>query len=116
VRLSPELSSRLAALESPRHHPSPEEARSLAAELSRVMFDDSVSAVRATVALARAKGNRPEGAGPYNPGRIASEALGRVADLSPAYARALIASLDDLASLDALVPAPGPRVGRKRRS
>jgi hypothetical protein len=90
VRLSPDLSSRLAALESPRPLRSPEEARALAAELSRVMFDDSVSAVRATVALARAKGNRPEGAGPYNPRRIASEALGRVAELSPATRAPLI--------------------------
>ncbi|MFO0614578.1 MAG: hypothetical protein U0414_18480 [Polyangiaceae bacterium] len=84
------------------------EARSLAADISRALYDQSVSGARAAVAIARVRDNLPEGAGPYNAQVIAAEALDRLGALSPSYAAALIASLDDLASLDAL-PSPKAR-------
>lgn len=105
LRLAPDLASRvrgLAAVDAP----SVDEARALAAELSRALYDESLSGARAAVAIARVRDNLPEGAGPYNPQVIAAEALDRLGALSPDYAAAIIASLDDLAALDALLPPP----------
>lgn len=105
LRLAPDLASRVHGLAAAAT-PSVDEARALAAELSRALYDESLSGARAAVAIARVRDNLPEGAGPYNPQVIAVEALARIGALSPDYAAALIASLDDLASLDALGPPP----------
>ena len=83
LRLAPELASRVRGLGA-ADAPSVDEARALAADLSRALYDESVSGVRAAVAIARVRDNLPEGAGPYNPHVIAAEALDRIGALSPA--------------------------------
>jgi hypothetical protein len=78
----------------------------------------SAESARAVIAVARAVDNVPEAHGPYNPHVLAARALAAVADLSPAYARALVARLDDLAALDTLLPAETrkSKAPRKRRA
>jgi hypothetical protein len=91
-------------------------AGELAHELSQALFGESMAASRATVAMARATDNVPEVSGPYNPQSVAARALAELAVLAPAYARALVASLDDLVVLDAVAPPPAPKPSRRRRS
>jgi hypothetical protein len=78
------------------------ELRALAAEVSRALFDDSIASTRATIAVARATDNVPESAGPYNTQALAAQALGALANLSPSYLRAYVATLDDLSALEPL--------------
>jgi len=88
----------------------------LGSALSRALFRESLERARAPLAVARARDNVPEAAGPYNPQALAARALGALDELSPAYAQALVAALDDLASLAAaLEPAPRKVKGSRRR-
>ena len=92
-----------------------EQASALAHALSRAMFVDSLASSRATLAIARATDNVPEDCGPYNAQVIAARVLAELAALSPSYARAFVAGLDDLASLEALpMKAPPKSSGRRR--
>lgn len=114
--LPDELRFRLAALERGVDPTARFKAGELAHELSQALFGESMAASRATVAMARATDNVPEVSGPYNPQSVAARALAELAVLAPAYARALVASLDDLVVLDAAAPPPAPKPSRRRRS
>lgn len=96
------------------------EAVALGGAASSALFRASAESARATVAIARTSDNLPEDAGPYNSQVLAARALARLAELSPAYAAALVAVLDDLAGLEAqLGPEPSrtrPRVSRAKRA
>jgi hypothetical protein len=86
---------------------------------SAALFQASAEGLRATIAIARATDNLPESAGPYNSQVLAARALAAMAELSPAYARAVVAAIDDLASLEVHLglepPKARPRpAGRKR--
>jgi len=87
-------------------------ARALGNAMSSALFRESVQGARAELAVARAADNLPEGAGPYNGQVLAAKALSAMAALSPGYVRALIAGLDDLAAIEALL-APEERTRRK---
>lgn len=115
IRLAPDLAARVRRLDSAPPDRSLDEARAVAAELSRAMHDEALTGARATVALARVRDSIPEGAGPYNPQAIAADALARLGALSPSYAAAFIASLDDITALDLLAPPPKARAPRRRR-
>jgi hypothetical protein len=114
--LPDELRFRLAALERGADPTARFKAGELAHELSQALFGESMAVSRATVAMARATDNVPEVSGPYNPQSVAARALAELAVLAPAYARALVASLDDLSVLDAAVQPALPKVSRRRRS
>lgn len=117
VRLPDGLSARLERLERAPSSAPPAQASEIARALSQAIFSDALSSSRATVALARAVDNVPEDPGPYNPQVLAARALAELAELAPAYTRAFIAELDELAPLDDLPPLPktkGP--GRRSRA
>jgi hypothetical protein len=69
-------------------------------------YEDSVAELVASYALARATDVVPEGAGPYNALRIASQALDAMRTLSPAYLTVQLNRLEELASLLALPELP----------
>lgn len=71
-----------------------------------VAYEDSVAALVASFALARAVDVVPEDAGPYNPLRIASETLDRIREVSPFYLTVQLNRLEELASLLALPELP----------
>lgn len=83
-------------------------------------YEDSVAELVASFALARATDVVPEGAGPYNALRIASQALDAMRALSPSYLTVQLNRLEELASLLALPelpPKPEPvRTLPKKRS
>jgi hypothetical protein len=87
-------------------------AQALGNAMSSALFRESAEGARAELAVARAADNLPEGAGPYNGQVLAAKALSAMAALSPGYVRALIAGLDDLAAIEALL-APEERTRRK---
>jgi hypothetical protein len=62
-------------------------------------YEDSVAEMVASLSLARAVDVVPEDAGPYNPLRIASEALDRMRDISPLYLTVQLNRLEELATL-----------------
>jgi hypothetical protein len=78
-------------------------AQALGNAMSSALFRASAEGARAELAVARAADNLPEGAGPYNGQVLAARALTAMAALSPGYVRALIAGLDDLAAVEALL-------------
>jgi hypothetical protein len=85
-------------------------------------YEDSVAELVASYALARATDVVPEGAGPYNGLRIASQALDAMRGLSPSYLTVQLNRLEELASLLALPelppkpkPAPTTRTLPKKR-
>ncbi|AKT35973.1 DUF2894 domain-containing protein [Chondromyces crocatus] len=87
-----------------------------------VSFKESLGSARATLAVARAADRVPPNAGPYNPHAIAARTLLTAEGLSPAYVRALMDELEDLAALEAaFAPAKirsdrkGQETGRPRR-
>jgi hypothetical protein len=94
-------------------------AVALGAAVSSALLSASAESVRATIAVARAADNLPEAAGPYNGQVLAARALAAMAELSPAYVRAVVAAADDLAALDArLAPEaqkPKARAPAKRK-
>lgn len=71
-----------------------------------VTYEDSVAALVASFALARAVDVVPEDAGPYNPLRIASETLDRMREISPFYLTVQLNRLEELASLLSLPELP----------
>jgi hypothetical protein len=71
-----------------------------------VVYEDSVAALVASFALARAVDVVPEDAGPYNPLRIASDTLDRMREVSPFYLTVQLNRLEELASLLALPELP----------
>jgi hypothetical protein len=94
------------------------QAVALGGAVSSALFRSSAESVRATVAIARSADSVPESAGPYNGQVLAARALTAMAELSPAYARVVVAAIDDLAALDArLTPQPAKAKARpaKRR-
>lgn len=115
IALTPDLARRVRGLKQLDPARSVGEARALAADLSRALYDEALSGARATVAIARVRDNLPETAGPYNPQVIAAEALDRLGTMSPGFAAAFIAALDDLATLDALA-APASASKAKSKS
>lgn len=94
-------------------------AVALGAAVSSALLSASAESVRATIAVARATDNLPEAAGPYNGQVLAARALTAMAELSPAYVRAVVAAADDLAALDARLapeaPKPKARAATKRK-
>jgi hypothetical protein len=78
-------------------------AQALGNAMSSALFRESAQGARAELAVARAADNLPDGAGPYNGQVLAAKALAAMAALSPGYVRALIAGLDDLAAMEALL-------------
>ena len=73
-----------------------------------VAYEDSVAALVASFALARAVDVVPEDAGPYNPLRIASTTLDRMREVSPFFLTVQLNRLEELASLLALPELPAP--------
>ncbi|MFT3921647.1 MAG: DUF2894 domain-containing protein [Myxococcales bacterium] len=73
-----------------------------------VVYEDSVAALVASFALARATDVVPEDAGPYNPLRIASNTLDRMREVSPFFLTVQLNRLEELASLLALPELPAP--------
>lgn len=73
-----------------------------------VVYEDSVAALVASFALARAVDVVPEDAGPYNPLRIASTTLDRMREVSPFFLTVQLNRLEELASLLALPELPAP--------
>lgn len=69
--------------------------------VSSALLSASAESVRATMAVARAADNVPADAGPYNGQVLVARALSILAELAPAYVRALVAGVDDLAALEA---------------
>lgn len=96
------------------------QAVALGEAASAALLRGSLESTRATIAIARSADNLPEAAGPYNGQVLAARALAAMAELSPAYARAVIAAVDDLAALDARLGAEPPkaraRPARKKRA
>lgn len=78
-------------------------AQALGNAMSSALFRESAEGARAELAVARAADNLPEDAGPYNGQVLAARALTAMAALSPGYVRALIAGLDDLGAIEALL-------------
>lgn len=78
-------------------------AQALGNAMSSALFRESAEGARAELAVARAADNLPDGAGPYNGQVLAAKALAAMAALSPGYVRSLIAGLDDLAAMEALL-------------
>lgn len=71
-----------------------------------MVYEDSVAALVASFALARAVDVVPEDAGPYNPLRIASSTLDRMREISPFFLTVQLNRLEELASLLALPELP----------
>jgi hypothetical protein len=90
--------------------------------LSRALLRQSAESARATLAVARATDNLPEAAGPYNGQVLVARTLAELAELAPAYVRALVAAADDLAAMEALLtpeaqkPKRSPRPAKRRRA
>ena len=90
--------------------------------LSHALFRESAESARALLAVARAADDVPDDAGPYNGQALAARALAVMAQLAPAYVRAVIAMADDLAALEAVLapeaqPARGKaKAGKRRRA
>lgn len=78
-------------------------AQALGNAMSSALFRESAEGARAELAVARAADNLPVDAGPYNGQVLAARALTAMAALSPGYLRALIAGLDDLGAIEALL-------------
>ncbi len=79
-----------------------------------VAYEDSVAAMVASFALARAVDVVPEDAGPYNPLRIASATLDRIREVSPFFLTVQLNRLEELASLLALPELPAPPAEEKK--
>ncbi|MFT3764837.1 MAG: DUF2894 domain-containing protein [Minicystis sp.] len=77
--------------------------------VSSALLSASAESVRATIAVARAADNVPDTAGPYNGQVLAARALAAMAELSPAYVRAVVAAVDDLAGMDARLAPEAPK-------
>jgi len=94
-------------------------AVALRSAVSSALLSASAESVRATIAVARATDNLPDAAGPYNGQVLAARALSAMAELSPAYVRAVVAAADDLAAVSLrLAPEaqrPKARAATKRR-
>jgi hypothetical protein len=91
--------------------------------LSSSLLRQSAESARATLAVARAADNLPEAAGPYNAQVLVARTLTALAELSPAYVRALVAAADDLAALEAAlapeaqkVKQAKPKAAKRRRA
>lgn len=89
--------------------------------VSHALLRESAESARATLAVARATDNLPEAAGPYNGQVLVARTLLAMAELAPAYVRAVVATADDLAALDALLTLETPKAKakpakRRRRS
>ncbi len=95
------------SLPASRSPTAPPPARSLRKQRT-VVYEDSVAALVASFALARAVDVVPEDAGPYNPLRIASTTLDRMREVSPFYLTVQLNRLEELASLLALPELPAP--------
>lgn len=96
------------------------QAVALGEAASAALLRGSMESARATIAIARSADNLPEHAGPYNGQVLAARALSVMAEISPAYARAVVAAVDDLAALDARLGPEAPkakaRPARKKRA
>lgn len=79
------------------------------------LFREAAELARAELAVARALDQVPTDAGPYNAQALAARALGALGELSPAYLRAYLANLDDLARLEAATAAIAEAPGKKPR-
>ncbi len=92
-------------------------AVALGSTISSALFRRSAESVRATIAIARSAYNLPESSGRYNSQALAIRALAEMAELSPEYARVVVAAIDDLAALDGLVGASpsAAKAGKARR-
>ena len=71
-------------------------------------YEDSLADLVASFALARAVDTVPEGSGPYNSLRIASELLDGMRTVSPRYLTVQVNRLEELASLLTLPELPEP--------
>ena len=99
-------------------------AQALGNAMSSALFRESAEGARAELAVARAADNLPDGAGPYNGQVLAARALAAMSALSPGYVRKLIAGLDDLAAMEALlgpeerktVKHPKPKKPKKKQA
>jgi hypothetical protein len=93
-------------------------AVALGSALSSALFRRSAESARAAIAIARSADKLPESAGRYNSQALAIRALTEMAELSPEYARVVVAAIDDLAAVEALLgpnPAAVRKGARKRR-
>lgn len=96
-------------------------AQELGGVVSLALFRETAETARAQLAVARALDNLPEQPGPYNPQLLAARALATLSELSPAYLRAFMANLDDLARLEAAIvamqpePEPAKKPAKKRK-
>lgn len=88
------------------------ESRVVGDRLARALFHDAAQHARSALSVARAADALPEQVGMYNPQALVIEALGLMESISPAYLRAVLSGLEDLAYLKAL---PEPPTGKKRR-
>jgi hypothetical protein len=71
-------------------------------------YQASLAELTAAVALARASDLVPEGAGPYNPLRIASDLLECIRAVSPIYLSSQLSRFEELTSMLALPALPEP--------
>lgn len=76
--------------------------------LAHALFRQAAEHARGTLTVARAADRLPENVGVYNPDALAARTLAAIEALSPAWLRATLAELDDLAALAQLAN------GRKR--
>ena len=83
--------------------------------LSHALLRESAESARATLAVARATDNLPEAAGPYNGQVLVARTLAAMAELAPAYVRAVVAAADDLAALEALLAPEAPKAKAKAK-
>lgn len=70
--------------------------------IAHALFRRAADHARGTLTVARARDRLPADVGPYNPEALAARTLAVIEALSPAYLRATLAQLDDLASLTQL--------------
>lgn len=78
-------------------------------------YRESAEAARAELIVAQAIDGAPKQAGPYNPHAVAARALVALADLSPTYLRAYLATLSDLGRLEAISQPSGAKPRRAAR-
>ena len=83
-------------------------ARALGDHLAQSLYREAAEHARAAVVVARAHDRLSETFGPYNPQALAARALAQLEATSPAFLRAYLAGLEDLASLRQL-PEPKRR-------
>lgn len=81
-------------------------ARTATRRARTTVYEDSVAELVASFALARAVDVVPDHAGPYNPLRIASDALDSMRELSPFYLTVQLNRLEELATLLSLPELP----------